>query len=35
MKYVDEFRNRTVATALEERIKKIVRQSWTVMEICG
>jgi hydrogenase expression/formation protein HypD len=35
MKYVDEFRNRAVATALAEQIKKTVRQPWTIMEICG
>ena len=35
MKYVDEFRDRAVATALAERIKKTVRQPWTIMEVCG
>ena len=35
MKYVDEFRDHAVATALAERIKKTVRQPWTIMEICG
>lgn len=35
MKYVDEFRDRAVAAALAERIKKTVRRSWTIMEVCG
>lgn len=35
MKYVDEFRDRAVATALAERIKKTVTQPWTIMEVCG
>ncbi len=35
MKYVDEFRDRTVAAALAERIKKTVRRPWTIMEVCG
>lgn len=35
MKYVDEFRDRAVATALAERIKKTVCRPWTIMEICG
>jgi hydrogenase expression/formation protein HypD len=35
MKYVDEFRNRVVAAALAERIKKTVRRPWTIMEVCG
>jgi hypothetical protein len=35
MKYVDEFRDRAVATALAERIKKTVRRPWTIMEVCG
>jgi hydrogenase expression/formation protein HypD len=35
MKYVDEFRDRAVAAAFEERIKKIVRRPWTIMEVCG
>ena len=35
MKYVDEFRDRAMATALAERIKKTVRQPWTIMEVCG
>lgn len=35
MKYVDEFRDRSVATALAERIKKTVGRPWTIMEVCG
>jgi hydrogenase expression/formation protein HypD len=35
MKYVDEFRDRAVAMALAERIKKTVRRPWTIMEVCG
>ena len=35
MKYVDEFRDRAVATTLAERIKKTVRRPWTIMEVCG
>jgi hydrogenase expression/formation protein HypD len=35
MKYVDEFRNRAVATALAERIKRTVHRPWTIMEVCG
>ncbi|HWF59107.1 MAG TPA: hydrogenase formation protein HypD [Nitrospira sp.] len=35
MKYVDEFRDHAVATALAERIKKTVRRPWTIMEVCG
>ncbi len=32
MKYVDEFRDCAVATALAERIKQTVRRPWTIME---
>jgi hydrogenase expression/formation protein HypD len=35
MKYVDEFRDRVVAAALVERIKKTVCRPWTIMEVCG
>jgi len=35
MKYVDEFRDRAVAAALAERIKKMVRRPWMIMEVCG
>lgn len=35
MKYVDEFRDRTVAVASAERIKKPVHRLWTIMEVCG
>ena len=35
MKYVDEFRDRAVAAALAERIKKTVRRPWTIMAVYG
>ncbi len=35
MKYVDEFRDRAVAAALAERIKKTVCRPWTIMEVWG
>ncbi|MGE0469023.1 MAG: hydrogenase formation protein HypD [Nitrospira sp.] len=35
MKYVDEFRDRAVAAALAERIKKTITTPWTIMEVCG
>lgn len=35
MKYVDEFRDRAVATVLAGRIKNTVRRPWTIMEVCG
>ncbi|MBS0149606.1 MAG: hydrogenase formation protein HypD [Nitrospira sp.] len=35
MKYVDEFRDRVVAVALAERIKKAATRPWTIMEVCG
>lgn len=35
MRYVDEFRDRTVAKALAARIRRTVRQPWTLMEVCG
>jgi hydrogenase expression/formation protein HypD len=35
MKYVDEFRDRAVAAAFAEQIKKTVRRPWTIMEVCG
>ncbi|MCP9439724.1 MAG: hydrogenase formation protein HypD [Nitrospira sp.] len=35
MKYVDEFRDRAFVAALVERIKRTVRQPWTIMEVCG
>ncbi|MDR4470826.1 MAG: hypothetical protein MRJ68_21425 [Nitrospira sp.] len=35
MKYMDEFRDRAVATAMAERINKVVRRSRTIMEACG
>ncbi|MGB4066564.1 MAG: hypothetical protein WBK08_00900 [Nitrospira sp.] len=35
MKYVDEFRDRAVAAALAERIKKTVTRPWTIMEVCS
>ena len=35
MKYVDEYRNRTLAATLAERIKRAVHRPWTIMEVCG
>ncbi len=35
MKYVDELRDRAVATALTELINQTVHRPWTIMEICG
>jgi hydrogenase expression/formation protein HypD len=35
MKYVDEYRDRTLAATLADRIKQTVRRPWTVMEVCG
>lgn len=35
MKYVDEFRDGTVASVLAERIRKTARRPWTIMEVCG
>lgn len=35
MKYVDEFRDRTLATTIAERIARTVRRPWMIMEVCG
>ena len=35
MKYVDEFRDRTLATTIAERITRTVRRPWMIMEVCG
>jgi hydrogenase expression/formation protein HypD len=35
MKYVDEFRDGTVAQKLAGAIRKITTQPWTIMEVCG
>jgi hydrogenase expression/formation protein HypD len=35
MKYVDEYRDPTLAATLAERIRKTVRRPWTIMEVCG
>ena len=35
MKYVDEYRDRSLAAAVAERIRRTVRRPWTIMEVCG
>ena len=35
MKYLDEFRNASLTKNLSGKIKEIVTQHWTIMEICG
>lgn len=35
MKYLDEFRDPTLARALVERLRRAVTRPWTIMEICG
>ncbi len=35
MKYVDEFRNIETVKNLSKKIKSVVKNSWTIMEICG
>ena len=35
MKYLSEYRDSTVASALVERIKKTATREWTLMEVCG
>lgn len=35
MKYVDEYRDAGAVRAIAQRIRETVRQSWTVMEVCG
>ncbi|MCX7872424.1 MAG: hydrogenase formation protein HypD [Verrucomicrobiae bacterium] len=35
LKYLDEYRDADTVNKLSEHIKKITRQNWTIMEICG
>ncbi len=35
MKYVEEFRNIETVKNLSKKIKSVVKNSWTIMEICG
>jgi hydrogenase expression/formation protein HypD len=35
MKYVDEYRDHALAATVAERIRKMVRRPWTIMEVCG
>lgn len=35
MKYISEFRDHKTAKILAEKIKKITKHNWTIMEICG
>lgn len=35
MKYVDEYRNSTVAAALAKRIGEVATRPWVLMEVCG
>ena len=35
MKYVDEFRNHTIAQNLLLRLRELVTRPWVVMEVCG
>ena len=35
MKYVDEYRDAAVVNSISDKIKSIVTQPWTIMEICG
>lgn len=35
MKFVSEFRDHKTAKILAEKIKKITKHNWTIMEICG
>ncbi len=35
MKYVDEFRNHTLAQALIEEIRRSAKRPWVIMEVCG
>ncbi len=35
MKYVDEFRDLTTVENLSKKIKAVVKNNWTIMEICG
>src|SRR5262245_23427012 len=35
MKYVDEYRNHTIANQLAEEIRRRVTRRWVLMEVCG
>ena len=35
MKYIDEYRDINVINALATEIRKVIKQSWNIMEICG
>ncbi len=35
MKYLDEYRNEAVAQKLVQEIRRLVTQSWVIMEVCG
>jgi len=35
MKYLDEYRNETVAQKLVQEIRRLVTQPWVIMEVCG
>ena len=35
MKYIDEYRDRTLVHNLSSSLKKITRHEWVIMEICG
>ena len=35
MKYLDEYRDDTIAMALVERITRTATRPWTIMEVCG
>ncbi len=35
MKYIDEYRDINVVTALSKRIHEVAKHSWNIMEICG
>jgi len=35
MKYVDEYRDRTLATTIAERIARTMSRPWMIMEVCG
>ena len=35
LKYIDEYRDINVINALASEIRKVIKQSWNIMEICG
>ena len=35
MKYIDEFRDINVISALADEIRKVIKHPWNIMEICG